>query len=210
MTARAGPAVVLGIAGGSGSGKSTVVREVVRHLDPGVTTVIHHDAYYRDLSHLSPADRALVNFDHPDSLETDLLVTDLERLLAGARVQAPVYDFVVHTRRSETETLEPRPVLILDGVLVLADRRLRDLMDLKVFVDAEADVRLVRRLRRDLIERGRSAGSVLDQYEATVRPMHMAYVEPSKRYADLLVAEGGHNHEAVAAVVARVKHLLDG
>lgn len=200
--------VVLGVAGGSGSGKSTVVQGLVRRLGNHVAIVIAHDSYYRDLSHLPPDERAQVNFDHPDSLETDLLVADLERLLDGKAVRVPYYDFTTHTRRAAARTVEPAPVVILDGVLVLAERRLRALMDLKVFVDTEPDLRLARRLRRDVVERGRSVAAVLEQYETTVRPMHQELVEPSKGHADVLITGGGHNHEALDGVADRVQGLL--
>jgi uridine kinase len=201
--------IVLAVAGGSGSGKSTVVGEVVHRLGPERTAVLHHDAYYRDLGSLSPAERELVNFDHPDSLETDLLVEHLDRLLRGEEVTVPVYDFATHTRRPGPGIpLVPRPVLILDGVLVLADPRLRERADVRVFVDTDPEVRLVRRIRRDSIERGRTIASVLEQYERSVRPMHLELVEPSKRYADLLVGEGGQNRAAIEAIVASVEALL--
>ena len=199
---------VLGVAGGSGSGKSTVVREVTRILGSERVSILRHDAYYRDLSHLEFEEREKVNYDHPDSLETELLVQHVEALLQGQAVDAPTYDFTTHTRRAETERVEPHAVLILDGILILADKGLRELMDLKVFVDTEADVRLVRRIRRDMKKRGRSADSVMAQFEATVRPMHQEFVEPSKRYADLLVPEGGYNRVAVDLVVTKVKTLL--
>jgi len=202
--------VVLGVAGGSGSGKSTVVREVCRLLHPRSTTVLYHDAYYRDLKHLPFAERVSVNFDHPDSLETELLVEHVRSLTGGRAVDVPVYDFSRHVRRQETERHEPAAVVIVDGILVLADARLRDLMDLKVFVDTEADLRLIRRIRRDVLERGRTADSVITQYEATVRPMHLEFVEPSKRHADLVVPEGGFNRVAVDLVVARLRSLLAG
>jgi len=201
--------VVLGVAGGSGSGKSTVVREVGRHLGEGVAAVLHHDAYYRDLAHLTAGERADVNFDHPDSLETELMAAHVGALLDGLPVRVPTYDFTTHTRTAVTEALHPSPVLILDGILVLADARLRDLMDLKVFVDTEADVRLLRRIRRDVVKRGRTADSVIAQYEATVRPMHLEFVEPSKRFADLVVPEGGYNQVAVDLVVNRIRGLLE-
>jgi len=200
--------VVLGVAGGSGSGKSTVVREVCRILGIGVASVIHHDAYYRDLSHLPFEERGAVNFDHPDSLETELLVAHVESLLAGRTVSLPTYDFSTHTRTAVVEVLEPTPVLVLDGILVLAHPRLRSVMDLKVFVDTEADLRLLRRIRRDVVKRGRTAPSVIAQYEATVRPMHLEFVEPSKRHADLVVPEGGYNRVAVDLVVTRIRSLL--
>lgn len=204
-----GRPVVLGVAGGSGSGKSTVVREVRRILGRDSVVVLHHDAYYRDLSHVPAAQRATVNFDHPESLETELLVAHLAALLEGEAVEVPTYDFPTHTRCAETERCLPRPVVLLDGILVLADARLRALMDLKVFVDTDADLRLIRRLRRDMRERGRSAESVIDRYERTVRPMHREFVEPSKRHADLLVPEGGYNRVAVELVVTKVRNLLE-
>jgi uridine kinase len=200
--------VVLGVAGGSGSGKSTVVREIRRLLGPGATAVLAHDAYYRDLSHLPRAQRATVNFDHPESLETELMVEHVSALLDGREVELPVYDFPNHSRSSAVERRRPAPVVLLDGILVLADARLRGLMDLRVFVDTAADLRLLRRLRRDMRDRGRSAESVIEQYERTVRPMHREFVEPSKRHADLLVPEGGHNRVAVDLVVAKVRNLL--
>jgi uridine kinase len=200
--------VVLGVAGGSGSGKSTVVREVCRLLDGGMTSVLHHDAYYRDLSHLPFEERVGVNFDHPDSLETELMVDHVRSLLDGEAVDVPTYDFSTHSRRVDTERVEPTAVVILDGILVLADARLRDTMDLKVYVDTDADLRLLRRIRRDVVKRGRTADSVIAQYEATVRPMHLEFVEPSKRHADLIVPEGGYNRVAVDLVVARLRALL--
>ncbi len=208
MTARRRP-VVLGVAGGSGSGKSTVVREIRRLLGDGVTRVLQHDAYYRDLRHLTPDQRARVNFDHPESLDTELMRDHVAALLRGEPVRLPTYDFANHVRGEGTVPAEPRPLLLLDGILVLADPRLRALMDLKVFVDTEADIRLVRRLRRDIRDRGRSPESVLDQYETTVRPMHQEFVEPSKRHADMLVPEGGYNRVAVDLVVTRIRHLLE-
>lgn len=200
--------VILGVAGGSGSGKSTVVREVCRLLEEGTACVLHHDAYYRDLAHLPFEERVGVNFDHPDSLETELMVEHVHRLLAGKSVEMPTYDFSTHARTRATERRDPTPVVILDGILVLADPRLRQVMDLKVFVDTEPDLRLIRRIRRDVIKRGRTPDSVITQYEATVRPMHLEFVEPSKRYADLVVPEGGYNRVAVDLVVARLRALL--
>ena len=200
--------VVLGVAGGSGSGKSTVVREVARLLGHNLVSVLRHDAYYRDRSDLAFEEREQVNYDHPEALETDLLARHVEALLEGEAVDLPTYDFSTHLRRTETERMEPRPVLILDGILILADESLRGLMDLKVFVDTEEDVRLSRRTRRDMRDRGRSAESVLAQFEATVRPMHEQFVEPCRQFADLLVSEGGYNRPAVDLVVRRVKALL--
>lgn len=201
--------ILLGVAGGSGSGKTTVVRRIVEALGPGAVVVLHHDSYYRDSGHLPREERAGINYDHPDALETDLLVAHLGRLLAGHAVEMPVYDFAEHVRRAETVRVEPRPVVILDGILILWDERLRKLMDVKLFVDADSDVRLDRRLRRDMEERGRSAESVLTQYMATVRPMHLEFVEPSKRYADVIIPRGGHNRIGVDLVVATVRGMLE-
>jgi uridine kinase len=201
--------VVMGVAGGSGSGKSTVVREVSRALTRGTTSVLHHDSYYRDLEHLSFEERVRVNFDHPDALETELMVAHVAGLLKGVAAEVPTYDFSTHTRAPTVVHMTPTPLVVLDGILVLADTRLRELMDVKVFVDTEADVRLMRRLRRDVEERGRTAASVLDQYEATVRPMHLEFVEPSKRHADLVVPEGGYNRVAVDLLVTKLRDLME-
>jgi uridine kinase len=200
--------VVLGVAGGSGSGKSTVVREVCRILGQDVTSVLHHDSYYRNLAHLPFEARVEVNFDHPDALETELMVDHLHALLRGAPVEVPTYDFSTHTRASGIELLHPTPVVVVDGILVLADPRLRATMDLKVYVDTEPDIRLLRRIRRDVVKRGRTADAVVAQYEATVRPMHLEFVEPSKRFADLVVPEGGYNRVAVDLVVTRLRTLM--
>jgi uridine kinase len=200
--------VILGVAGGSGSGKSTVVREVVRALGDDTASVLRHDWYYRDLAHLPLADRVGVNFDHPDSLETELLRSHLQQLLAGVAIQAPVYDFSSHTRASGTVWVEPTRLIVLDGILVLAHAELRELMDLAVFLDTEPDVRLIRRIRRDTQNRGRTAESVVGQYEKTVRPMHLEFVEPSRRHADLTIHEGGHNRVAVELVITRARELL--
>ena len=201
--------VLIGVAGGSGSGKTTVVRRIIEALGgAGDVAIIHHDAYYRDGSSLTPEERALINYDHPDSLETDLLVRQLRELMDGDPVDVPVYDFTSHVRTTHVHRVEPRPVIILDGILILWDKRLRELMDVKIFVDADPDVRLARRLRRDTTERGRSAESVLDQYMETVRPMHLEFVEPSKRYADVIIPRGGHNRVGVQMVVASVRGLV--
>lgn len=201
--------VILGVAGGSGSGKTTVVRRLIRALGEPDVAVLHHDSYYRDASHLPMEEREAINYDHPDSLETDLLVAHLEALLEGRAVDVPVYDFAAHVRLPETEHVEPRPVVILDGILILWDSRLRQLLDVKLFVDADADVRLGRRLRRDMEERGRPPESVLAQYMATVRPMHLEFVEPSKRYADMIIPRGGHNRVGVDMVVAMVRSRIE-
>jgi len=197
--------ILLGVAGGSGSGKTTVVEELLRSLHPSPVSVIHHDSYYRDLAHRSSEERAEVNFDHPDALETELLVEHLTQLRNGGGVDVPVYDFATHTRTDRTQRVEATGVIIVDGILILAEVRLRDLLDIKVFVDTDADVRFIRRLRRDMRERGRSLESVVEQYQNTVRPMHTAYVEGSRNYADIIIPEGGRNRVAIDLLVSRLR-----
>ena len=201
--------VVIGIAGGSGSGKTTVQRRVMERFGPGRIALLDHDAYYRPLDHLPPEDRAAFNFDHPDALETELMVHHLDRLIAGEAVEKPTYSFETHSRLAETESVEPRPVILVEGILVLAEPELRERMDVKLFVDAAPDVRLMRRMERDIHERGRSVESVLEQYRRTVRPMHLEFVEPSKRHADVIIPRGGQNQVAIDMVLARVQSLLD-
>ena len=200
--------VVIGIAGGSGSGKTTVLQRIIREFGADPIAVLDHDAYYEDLSHLSPEERAQFNIDHPDALETDLMREHLDRLIAGEAVEKPVYDFTTHTRRDETETVEPRPVIIIEGILVLAESLLEEQMDIKIYVDAADDIRLMRRIRRDIQERGRSIEGILRQYERTVRPMHLEFVEPSKRQADIIIPRGGHNRVAIQMVMSRIQDLL--
>ena len=197
--------LILGVAGGSGSGKTTVVEEICRSLHPAPVSVIHHDSYYKDLVHLPFEERAELNFDHPEALETSLLVEHLTRLRAGDPVDVPVYDFSTHTRTAEVRRVEATGVIIVDGILVLADPRLRDLMDIKVFVDTDADIRFIRRLRRDIRDRGRSLESVVDQYRSTVRPMHIAFVEGSRTFADIIIPEGGRNQVAIDLLVSRLR-----
>jgi uridine kinase len=200
--------IILGVAGGSGSGKTTVVRAMVQSLGREQVTVIHHDAYYRDTSHLTLEQRRMINYDHPDALETELLVEHLRELRAGRPAAVPVYDFAEHARLAQREHVLPRKVIIVDGLLILWDAQLRALMDIKVFVDTDADLRFIRRLERDIRERGRSAESVIAQYTQTVRPMHLEFVEPSKRYADLILPQGGHNRVAVDMLVTKVRAVL--
>ena len=202
--------VVIGIAGGSGSGKTTVLQRIIREFGADPIAVLDHDAYYHDLSHLSPEERAQFNFDHPDALETDLMRTHLDRLIEGKAVEKPVYDFTTHTRSDDTETVEPRPVIIIEGILVLAESLLEERMDIKIYVDAADDIRLMRRIRRDIQERGRSIEGILRQYERTVRPMHLEFVEPSKRAADIIIPRGGHNRVAIQMVMSRIQDLLPG
>jgi uridine kinase len=196
----------IGIAGGSGSGKTTIAATVVEHLE-GRVSLVQHDAYYRHMPELSLEERTRVNYDHPASLETELLVKHLMALRAGESIEKPVYDFSVHLRSSETVLVEPAQVIVIEGILVLAEPELRSELDLKIFVDTDPDVRLARRLERDIQERGRTAESVIEQYFSTVRPMHLEFVESSKRYADLIIPEG-YNPRAVATVVELIRSRL--
>lgn len=202
----AGP-LILGIAGGSGSGKTTIAESIVDEIGIDRVELIQHDSYYRDLTHLPVEERSKVNYDHPDSLETSLLIEHLEKLLAGESIDRPVYDFTVHNRSSNTMRVDPKPVVIVEGILVLYEPALRDLMDLKVYIDTDADLRIVRRLGRDIHERGRTFDSVQEQYLETVRPMHLQFVEPSKRYADIIVPEG-YNVGAVGTVISMIREVL--
>ncbi|HMB94198.1 MAG TPA: uridine kinase [Rhodothermales bacterium] len=201
--------VVIGIAGGSGSGKSTVLRRIIQAFGPERIAVLDHDAYYRALDELPIESRGAINFDHPDALETSLMRQHIDALLAGEAVEKPIYNFTTHTREEETQTVEPRPVIIVEGILVLAEPMLVGRMDIKIFVDTADDIRLLRRIRRDITERGRGIESVLDQYERTVRPMHIEFVEPSKRKADIIIPRGGHNRVAIEMVLARIGAQLE-
>jgi len=201
--------LVIGVGGGSGSGKTTVVRRIVESLPEDRVTVLEHDRYYRDRSELRLEERAALNYDHPDALETDLLVQHLEELRAGRAVEVPVYDFARYTRKVATDRVEPRSAVIVEGILIYTDARLRELMDIKVFVDADADTRFIRRLRRDVAERGRSMESVIDQYLNTVKPMHLEFVEPSKRYADIIIPIGGHNPVAIDMMLSMIRSLAN-
>jgi uridine kinase len=198
---------VIGVAGGSGSGKTTVVRRIVGSLGPEHVTLLQHDRYYRDRNDLRLEERAALNYDHPNSLETDLLVSHVKELKKGHPVQVPAYDFTRHARLAETETFQPRRALIVEGILVFTDAALRDLMDIKVFVDTDSDTRFIRRLQRDVAERGRTMESVIDQYQGTVKPMHLEFVEPSKRYADVIVPLGGHNTVAVDLLLTMLRSV---
>ena len=196
--------LVVGIAGGTGSGKTTVAHKLAAAMPAGRCVTIEHDAYYRDQSHLSAAERARINYDHPASLESDLLAVHLRDLRAGKTVEVPIYDFANHTRRPETRQLVPARVIIVEGILVFTEPALREQLDIKIFVDTDSDIRLIRRIRRDLEQRGRTFQSVRDQYYATVRPMHLEHVEPSKRWADLIVPEGGDNKVALDVLLGQL------
>ena len=199
---------IIGIAGGSGSGKSTVARNVAQALHTESVAFIDMDAYYLNYTHLSLDERRKINWDHPEAFDWELLVDQLTRLAAGASIEKPVYDFVSHTRSDKTVVIPAAHVVVIDGILLFSDPRVRDLCDVKVFVDADADIRLVRRIRRDTRKRGRPLDEVLDQYLTTVQPMHLQFVEPSKRYADVIVPRGGHNAIAIEMIVAKIQRRL--
>jgi len=196
--------LVVGIAGGSGSGKTTVAHKLAVAMPPGRCITIEHDAYYRDQAHLSLEERTRINYDHPASLESDLLAQHLAELRAGRPVEVPIYDFATHTRRVDRRRVSPAKVVIVEGILVFTEPALREQLDIKIFVDTDADIRLIRRIRRDLEHRGRSFQSVRDQYYQTVRPMHLEHVEPSKRWADLIVPEGGDNKVALDVLLGQL------
>lgn len=198
----------IAIAGGSGSGKTTIAQSVVDLVGRDSVVYLQQDAYYRDQQHLSFEDRTKINYDHPDSIENELLIEHLDALRNGQPIERPVYDFSSHTRTEQTVTIVPEPAVIVEGILVLADKDLRKLFDVRVYIDTEPDVRLIRRLQRDILERGRTVESVLRQYEKTVRPMHYQFVEPSKRYADIIIPEG-INAGAIGTVSSMIKHFLD-
>ena len=199
--------LVIGVAGGSGSGKTTVVRRILEALGDSRVPVLEHDRYYRDRNDLRLEERAALNYDHPDSLETDLMVRHVHELRGGRAVQAPVYDFARHARKEETETIAPGRALIVEGILIFTDPGLRKLMDVKVFVDTDDDTRFIRRLQRDIAERGRTVQTVIDQYLGTVKPMHLEFVEPSKRYADIIIPQGGHNTVAIDMLLRLIRGL---
>lgn len=200
--------LVIGIAGGSGSGKTTVAQEILQRVGPARIAFLQHDSYYKDLSGLPPTQRAEVNFDHPNSLETDLLIQHIGALRDGKAVEVPIYNFSTHSRTDRTFTVQPRGVILVEGILIFTEAPLREMFDVKIFVDTDSDMRFIRRLERDLAERGRTTESVIKQYQSTVRPMHLEFVEPSKRYADVIIPEGGFNTAALDMVVARIEALL--
>lgn len=202
------PPIVFGVAGGTASGKTTVARHILDQVGAHRIAYLPHDAYYRDMSHLPPEERARQNYDHPDALESDLLARHIRELRGGHAVRLPVYSFADYTRKLETVTVEPAPVILVDGILIFAEPELRALMDIKIFVDTDADIRLIRRLERDTRERGRTLSSTIFQYLDTVRPMDLEFVQPSRRYADIILPGGGQNRVAVEMVVARLQAIL--
>ena len=201
--------LIIGVVGGSGSGKTTVARAIQQAMDVSAA-FLDQDGYYKDLSHLTLEQRKQVNFDHPDSIDVDLLVQHLEQLARGEAIEKPTYDFTAHTRAAARVHVEPNPIVLVDGILLFAEKRLRELFDIKVYVDVADDIRFIRRLERDVVERGRSMPDVIRQYLATVRPMHLEFVEPSKRYADIILPEGGQNRVAIEMIIARVQLELQG
>ena len=199
--------LVIGIAGGTGSGKTTVTNKILESLDRERVVVIQHDSYYRDISTYRGMTPDKINFDHPDSLETELLIRHLQELREGKSIDQPIYNFTTHQRLKETRRVESREIIIVDGILIFVEKRLRDLMDIKIFLDEDTDERLIRRIRRDILERGRSVDSVMNQYMSTVKPMHLQFVEPSKHWADIIIPRGAENAVAIDMVVTKIKSM---
>jgi uridine kinase len=201
--------ITIGVAGGTGSGKTTIAEEILKRVGADRIAYIQHDSYYFNIGHLPLDSRNLPNFDHPDSLETNLLIEHLKLLQSGQPADVPVYDFTTYSRTSQMRRVEPQPVILIEGLLIFAEKKLREMFNVKIFVDTDNDLRFIRRLKRDIAERGRSMESVIDQYLNTVRPMHLEFVEPSKRYADVIIPEGGFNAVALDMVVARIEGMLE-
>jgi len=201
--------LIIGVAGGSGSGKTTVVRHIINTIGEDNIVLLQHDSYYRDLKHLSFEERSKQNFDHPSSLETELMIRHIEALKEGYHVEVPIYDFSNHVRKEESREVYPKKVILVDGILIFSEKGLRKQMDIKLYVDTDDDIRLLRRIRRDILERDRELQNVLKQYEEYVRPMHLEFVEPSKRYADIIIPRGGQNEVALQMVTARIQKELN-
>ena len=201
--------ILIGIAGGTGSGKSTIAKEIFNEFEPGYIAMVEQDSYYKDQSHLSMEERVKTNYDHPDAFDNDLLVENLKSLINREGIKKPIYDFAQHTRVKETVPVDAKDIIIVEGILVLEDERIRDLLDIKIYVDTDADVRIIRRLIRDINERGRTVESVINQYLSVVRPMHMQFAEPTKKYADIIIPEGGQNKVAIDILVAKIKQILN-
>ena len=200
---------VVGIAGGTGSGKTTVALAILERTGKDKIAYIQHDSYYKDLSDLPPAQRATTNFDHPNSLDSTLMIEHIRQLKKGKAIEVPHYDFTTHTRKKDTQRIEPKPIVLVEGILLFAEPKMRDLINIKFFVDTDSDLRIIRRIQRDIKERGRTTESVIKQYESSVRPMHLEFVEPSKRYADLIIPEGGYNQVAMNVVLASIEARIN-
>ncbi len=200
--------LIIGVSGGSGSGKTSVTNKILEHLDRSRVVVLAHDAYYKDLSVYGGLTPDKINFDHPDSLETNLLVQHLRQLKEGREIAQPIYNFTTHRRLKETHIIQPREIIIVDGILIFVEKALRELMDIRIYVDTDADERLIRRIRRDMLERGRSVDSVMTQYLNTVKPMHLEFVEPSKHWADIIIPRGSENLVAIDMVVTKIRSML--
>jgi uridine kinase len=199
---------IIGVAGGTGSGKTTVSRSIQRAVGPERLAYLEHDSYYNDHSHLSPEERDRCNYDHPNSLDTTLLVRHLHELCRWQEINVPIYDFATHSRTDRTYRVDAAPVILVEGILIFSEKELREMMDIKIYVDTDADIRFIRRLHRDAEERGRTLESIIEQYTSTVRPMHLEFVEPSKRYADIIIPEGGNNRVAMDMIVSRILAIL--
>ena len=200
--------IFIGITGGTGSGKSTIAKEIYRQFGEDCIAMIEQDSYYKDQSHLSMEDRVKTNYDHPNAFDNNLLVSHLESLLNGHSIQKPSYDFSIHNRIEDTTKVEPKEIVIVEGILILEDPRIRELLDIKIYVDTDADVRIIRRMVRDINERGRTMESVINQYLIVVKPMHNQFTEPTKKFADIIIPEGGHNKVAIDIIVAKIKEVL--
>ncbi|MGU8647902.1 uridine kinase [Clostridium perfringens] len=200
--------IFIGITGGTGSGKSTIAKEIYRQFGEDCIAMIEQDSYYKDQSHLSMEDRVKTNYDHPNAFDNNLLVSHLESLLNGHSIQKPSYDFSIHNRIEDTTKVEPKKIVIVEGILILEDPRIRELLDIKIYVDTDADVRIIRRMVRDINERGRTMESVINQYLNVVKPMHNQFTEPTKKFADIIIPEGGHNKVAIDIIVAKIKEVL--
>ncbi|WP_427339154.1 uridine kinase [Caloranaerobacter sp. DY30410] len=200
--------ILIGITGGTGSGKSTVAQEIFNSLPEKNIVIIEQDSYYKDQSHLTFEERIKTNYDHPLAFDNDLLIKHLNDLLEGKAIEKPIYDFETHNRKKETVRVEPKDIIILEGILILDDERIRNLLDIKIFVDTDADIRIIRRITRDIKERGRTLESVIEQYLTTVRPAHMQFIEPSKKYADIIIPEGGYNKVAIDLMVTKIKSII--
>lgn len=201
--------IIIGIAGGTGSGKTTVVRKIQEYFYPGEVVIIPQDSYYKDSSHVPVEERQNINFDHPDAFDWKLLSEHIAKLKDGESVEQPTYSYLTCTRQPETIHVEPREVIIIEGILALCDPKLRQLMDLKIFVDADPDDRLIRVIRRDTVERGRTAEAVMGRYERVLKPMHMEFIEPTKSFADVIIPQGGHNHSAISMLQTFIRQILD-